>query len=125
MTIAISRHFGTGLVTTSPTTPDAAPSKPAETGIPTRKYLPAHIGGLTTSPTLVASWDGYFTNYVYDPTDTQPFAANPSNPQAVIYPEQFVCEYPEISGAALDNLELPATQTIDVEIPLDELTLTQ
>jgi hypothetical protein len=87
--------------------------------------MPTRIGGRTDSLPLDPDWDGYFTNYIYDPTQTQPFATDPTNPATVTYPEQFVCEYPEISGTALDNTELPATQSIDVDIPQDELTMTQ
>jgi len=125
ITLAISRHFGSGLVTTSPTTADSPPSKPTETNLPRQKYMPTRIGGRTDSLPLDPDWDGYFTNYIYDPTQTQPFATDPTNPATVTYPEQFVCEYPEISGTALDNTELPATQSIDVDIPQDELTMTQ
>lgn len=125
ITLAISRHFGTGLVSSSPQTPEDEPDKPVESGIPTHKRLGSRVGGLTTTEALDPTWDGYFTNYIYDYTDDQPFAAEPSNPAATVYPERFICEYPEISGSALDALELPADQELDVDIPLDELTLTQ
>lgn len=123
--LAISRHFGSGLVSSSPITPDDPPEKLEETNIPRRKYLTSHVGGRTDSLDILDSWDGYFTNYIYDPTNTEPFASDPQNPQTVIYPETFICEYPEISGAALDTMELPAEQEIDVEIPEDEFSMTQ
>lgn len=125
ISIALSRHEGTGLVTTSPLVPNTPPTPTTESGIPTRVGMLTHIGGRTDSSPLSGSELGYFSNYVYDPTQTQPFAANPSNPQAVVYDERFICEYPEISGGAIDAIELPDEQIIDVEIPVDELTLTQ
>lgn len=123
--LALSRHFGSGLVTPSAQVPDPEPAKPAETGIPTTKHLTSHIGGRTDSLALQSGWDGFFSNWIFDPSNTDPFGTDPNNPSTVSYPEQFICEYPEISGPALDNIELPATQVIDVEIPLDELTLIQ
>lgn len=123
--IALSRHFGSGLASTSTLTPDDPPDKPTETDIPRRKYLPSYVGGRTDTVELSESWDGYFTNYTWDATDDEPFAVDPSHPEAIYYPEQFICEYPEISGTALNAVELPAEQTIEVEIPEDEFTLTQ
>ena len=87
--------------------------------------LLTYVGGRNDVDELTGEEQGYFTNWIYDPTETEPFATDPANPDAIIYPEQFVVEYPEISGGAVDAVELPATQNIDVEIPVDELTLTQ
>lgn len=123
--LALSRHFGTGLVTDSPTTPDDAPDKPLEDDIPTTLYLGTNIGGRTDTSPLGGDEVGYFSNWIYDPSNTDPFAANPSDPEATLYPESFICEYPAIEGAALDALELPAEQVVDVDIPVDTLTLTQ
>jgi hypothetical protein len=125
LAIALSRHEGTGLVTPSPLTPDSPPAKTTEEDIPTDVYMNTHIGGRNDVDVLDGTEIGYFTNWIYDPTETEPFAVNPSLPDAIIYPEEFVVEYPEISGGAIDAIELPAAQNIDVEIPADELTLTQ
>jgi hypothetical protein len=125
ITVALSRHEGTGLVTPSPLTPEDPPEKTTEEGIPTTLRLLTYVGGRNDVAELTGDEQGYFTNWIYDPTETEPFATDPTNPDAIIYPEQFVVEYPEVSGGAVDAIELPATQNIDVEIPVDELTLTQ
>lgn len=125
LTVALSRHEGTGLVTSSPLTPDTPPVKTEETDIPNRIDLLTYVGGRNDVGELIGDERGYFTNWIFDPTETEPFATDPANPDAILYPEEFNVEYPEISGGAVDAIELPATQEVDVEIPVDELTLTQ
>jgi len=125
ITLALSRHEGTGLVSSSPLTPDTPPVPTTETGIPTTMALETHIGGRNDVPVLTGTEQGYFTNWIFDPTETEPFATDPVNPDTILYPDEFTVEYPEISGGAVTALELPAAQNIDVEIPVDELTLTQ
>lgn len=121
--LAISRQGGTGSVTTTPTVADSAPTPTAESGIPTRLDLQTRVGGLATSVPYNEDWTGYTTNYQYDPNDPNPFADDPDNPNTNVYPVKFAVEYPEITGAAVEAIELPASQTVSIEIRNDELTL--
>lgn len=111
----------TGLANASPIEPVTPAELPEESDIPERLYFGTRIGGLTNSPPYVETWTGYTTNYQYDPTDLEPFAANPADPGARLYPNQFAVEYPEIPPQHLQAIELQAAKRIDVVIPDDEL----
>lgn len=125
LTLAISRHEGSGLVTPSPLDPVDPPDKPVETDIPNYLNMVTRIGGTKTVEPYDETWTGFTTNWIWDPNDNNPFSTDPNNPQTILYPQQFRVEYPEISGGALDAVELASDQTILVDIPDDELTLTQ
>lgn len=116
---------GVGIASPSVLDPVTAPALPEEVGIPSRIDFPTHIGGLTTSPFLDEEWTGYLTNYQHDPTDVEPFAANPVDIGERAYPNQFTVEYPEIAQQHLTAIETTAARRIDVDIPNDELVRIQ
>ena len=105
--------------------PNPEPTKPAETDAPLTVKMDTHVGGRKDTPALTGSETGYFTNWVHDPNDPDPFADDPNDPQTVVYPQEFKVTYPDIDGVPVDPVELADTQPVAVEVPEDELTLIQ
>lgn len=123
--LGVFQPGGAGLVVPSSIAPIPAIEQPPENAIPDSLYFGTYIGGLTTSTPYNPEWLGYTTNYEFDPTNTDPFSAEPVGLGNRLYPNQFTVEYPEISQAHRQAIELDRRKTINVEIPSDELVMHQ
>ncbi len=128
LTLALSRSGTTGAAGDDPLDPPAVPDsqvEPVPDSTPGLFYGGAgmHIGGTTTVQGFDEDWIGLVTNYQWDPTQEYPFATDPDLPQTVVYPVQFRIEVPEIETAARQAVEAQQLQTINVDIPLDELVI--
>ncbi len=121
--LAISRRFGSDTVSDTAVAAPAAAPDPADPSYSNVVRLGTHIGGLTTSPALDSDWDGYITDYQYDPTALPDWDTNPDNPEVNTYGTQFVVIPPDIDGVWLDAAVTAATATYLVDIPNDTLEL--
>lgn len=124
--IALSRSGTIGAAGDDPLDPPAAPDTQVDAlpdPGPGLSYGGAgmHIGGTTDAPGFNEDWTGFVTNYGWDPTVTDPFSSDPDLPQTVVYPVQFRVQVPDIEETSRQAVEAGQTQTINVDIPLDEL----
>jgi len=111
--IAISRHGGSGIATDDPITAPTQPEQPDETPTSRTYALGVHIGGVIGAGADDPDWDGYVCNAYADAQ------TDPTN----LYRERFVVRMPEIEETARNATEVQATQSYEVEVPEDELTL--
>jgi hypothetical protein len=146
--IAISGHGATGLpeVSETGTAAPAAPTAAEITSSVRERHglnLGVHIGGLEGSPEENADWQGWVVNVQSSVNVTDPgadsytvegevqsdtgYTGDYSNPNFV--PEKayqntgFRLVLPEVEAAARDNLSLAVSQTYEIPIPEDELSL--
>lgn len=121
VTLAVSRRGAAGVVTETPLAVVDAPASDPLTEYERAVYLPFRIGGRIASPAYDEEWDGIITNYFWDPTDTDPFATDPANPQTVIYPDAVKVNTQEISTTDRQAISAQADQVFEIDIPDDEL----
>ena len=111
VTLAISRHSGAGLAVDDPIAAAPLPTPTVEALQPGGVTLGYYIGGDPDSPAQVDDWQGFITNRQV-PTDLN-----------TLYDPGLVFEYPAIEAAARDAVGEVSTLDVDVDIPLDELTM--
>ena len=110
-----------GVVEPTPLDPVDQLPLPEGGELPDKLYFGTRIGGRTNSPPYNPEWHGYTTNYQHDPTEQEPFAAAPDDPEGERYPEAFTVAYPEIPASELSAIKTPVAKRIVVPIPNDEL----
>ncbi|MEE4188383.1 MAG: LamG domain-containing protein [Roseobacter sp.] len=111
--IAVSRHGGSGLATTTPIAPSPAPQQPNE--FPTSRfyYVGHRSGGVTGALPDNEDWDGWITN-AYGGARTDP---------GNLYRERFVLKMPEIEKTARQTVTAGQATNYVFAVPQDELTL--
>lgn len=110
--IALSRHGGAGLASDDTVEAADKPAAPTEEFFPKTLYMGYHIGGLTTSPPDSDSMEGYICNAtVIEDIDN-------------LYQKRFRVVMPAVESTGRDAVESSAPKSIEVEIPEDDLTLT-
>lgn len=113
VTLAVSRHGGSGLAVDDPIAAQAEPDAPAE-DVPVKQIsLGYHIGGDVNSPAQQDDWVGFITNRQVPPNPTK------------LYDEKLLVEYPEIEPAARDESTVSTNATINVAIDEDELAMSR
>jgi hypothetical protein len=130
VSIALSRHNGSGLVSGDALTPPSEPGDPDETDPDTYHNLLMHIGGQDNLPVWNESWDGFVTNVPFDPTYGEntlrgSWSRNPANPALAnrIYEEGFHIVAPTIDSEYADPLDFTDAAIYDVAVPEDPLVL--
>lgn len=113
LTLALSRHGGSGTASDDSIAAAGQPAQPAETPTPRTYQLGVRAGGVTGAPADSDAWDGYICN-AYSVAQT-----DPSN----LYRERFVLNMPEIEDAARDATEVAQPASYEVAVPQDELTM--
>jgi len=113
ITLALSRHGGSGLASDTPVAAPATPEQTQETDTGRSYVIETRAGGVTGAPADDESWDGWITN-AYGPAQT-----DPTN----LYRERFKLRMPEIEEAARQATEVVQDADFEVEIPQDELTM--
>jgi len=113
LTLAVSRHNGSGSASDTPIAAPDAPEQAQETVTPRTYYPGTHAGGTTGAPAFDPTWDGWISN-AYGAAQT-----DPDN----LYPEQFTVAMPEITKSERDATIAAKTELFEVEIPNDELTM--
>jgi len=112
LTLALSRHGGSGVAVDSPLDAADQPAQATEDATDRVYVMGYHIGGLTTVPDN-EEWDGWITN-----------AAEAVHvPGGEIYRTRMVVNMPEIEEAARDATVLQQPASYTLAIPEDELTL--
>jgi hypothetical protein len=130
VSIALSRHNGSGLVSGDALTPPSEPGDPDETEPDTYHNLLMHIGGQDNLPVWDEDWDGYIVNVPYNSsygvnTLLGSWARNPANPgtKGRIYEEGFHIVAPTIDSEYADPLDFTDAAIYDVAVPEDPLVL--
>jgi hypothetical protein len=146
--IALSGHGATGLpeVPETETAAPAAPEAAAVSNTVKAKHgldLSVHIGGLESSPEEEADWEGWIVNVQSSVNVTDPGAdsytvegevqndtgytggyTNPNYEPTKVYQNTgFRLVLPEVEAAARDNIAPAISQTYEIPIPEDELSL--
>lgn len=111
--VALSRHGGSGLASDDPLDAPAAPAAAEETPTARTLYLPYHLGGEEFSAVEDEDWDGYMCNV----SEILRFAGAP------VYEPRFVVKMPEIEETARDTSTTQQPVTFELEVPEDELTV--
>jgi len=112
LTLALSRHGGSGVAVDSPLDAADQPAQATEEATDRVYVMGYHIGGLTTVPDN-DEWDGWVTNA----------AAAVHVPGGEIYRTRMVVNMPEIEEAARDATVLQQPASYTLAIPEDELTM--
>lgn len=113
VTLAVSRHGGSGLASDDPIEAQPAPSAPSEDEALKQLNLGYHIGGDATSPLQKDDWTGFITNRQVPP--------NPNK----LYDEQLVVEYPEVESEARNEALVSTSSIIEVAIDENELSMSR
>lgn len=111
--LALSRHGGSGLGVTTPTVNPDVPEQSQEESTSRTYFMGWRAGGKTTSLADDDDWEGWVTN-AYGAERTDP---------TKMYRERFVINMPPIEEAARQATEEQATQSFELAVPEDELTM--
>jgi hypothetical protein len=122
--LAISAHGGTGIVADYP--PEAVEPPSADGTVDeydNDRLLQTYVGGLASSLPYNEEWEGYIVNS--DNTYVTWFDGYPTAAAGYeYYPiEGVVIKTSEISGNAIESLDVQQTASLTVDIPQDTLTL--
>jgi hypothetical protein len=129
ITLAISRHNGSGIAEDTDIDPVEKPTPTEEEEFDSYVSLGTYIGGRLESPiydeTAQTEWEGFLTNYL-DSKLMPNWSANPVlNPEIEkrMYPYSFIIRGPTIDESHTQAVTIAASQVYDVAIPEDDLTL--
>jgi hypothetical protein len=139
ISLAISRHNGSGLYTQDPLEPVDRPEPTTEPSIDTVYVLPTYIGGRVLPPgneSLMPEWndtnfppdeiEGFFTNYI-DTFNSDPFAVSNyirDDIAAHTYPYQFMVRGPIIDETYTSCIEVATPTEVNIVVPEDLLQIT-
>lgn len=124
ITLAISRAGATGVETETPIVPEEADTDV----LPLTEYdkyvhLPIRLGGrIRNTLPYDENWDGYTSNYQYDPDWDGQIPASGIPPVVEYYPDQFTINYPDIEEGDRAAVTVETETEVIVNIPNDEFT---
>lgn len=115
LSLAISRHGGSGTATSDTLAPAPVPAQPVETNTGRNYYVSHHAGGVIGAPQDTDALDGWITN-AYGAART-----DPTN----LYRQRFRLNMPVIEQTARQAVAVQQAVEFDSIVPQDELTLVQ
>lgn len=115
ITLALSRHGGSGTASDSPLNPSSRPDVTSETPTARIHALGLRLGQTAGSPADTGEVDGYFANVPSNGDDYD--ATGPT------YQRRLTVNYPEIEAAARQAVAAPITTAYTVAVPEDTLIM--